>query len=120
MPSRAARICTLCGNAHQAGERCAKGVAADSARKAAFDKKRPSARQRGYDAEWVRESKIFLAAYPSCVRCGGPATLVHHAVPHKGDKALFWDRRKWRSYCTPCHSGAAQSHERLNLARNPS
>lgn len=31
------------------------------------------------------------------------ATIVDHKVPHKGDKALFWDSTNWQSLCKPCH-----------------
>jgi 5-methylcytosine-specific restriction protein A len=26
-------------------------------------------------------------------------------VPHKGDRALFWDRDNWQPLCTSCHNG---------------
>lgn len=84
----------------------------DRERKARFDKKRPSARQRGYDAQWERESKAYLAVYSSCRRCGQAATLVDHIQPHKGNQALFWNRANWQPLCIPCHSGAKQSEER--------
>ncbi|SKA26370.1 HNH endonuclease [Consotaella salsifontis] len=114
MPSRAPRACGLCGGVHAHGERCPKAEARHKERKALSDKKRPSAKARGYTAEWARESKRFLAVFSSCRRCGAPATLVDHIKPHKGDKALFWDRRNWQPLCTSCHSGAKQSQERLS------
>lgn len=114
MPVRAPRICGHCGGVHQSGERCPKVAAMDGERKRRFDKKRPSARQRGYTAEWEKESKAFLAVYSSCRRCGRAASLVDHITPHKGDRRLFWDRRNWQPLCTPCHSGAKQRLERRN------
>lgn len=90
-------------------------IARDRERKAAFDKKRPSARERGYDVEWQRESKAYLEQNPTCLRCGKPSALVDHIKPHKGDRALFWDRRNWQPLCRPCHNGWKQSQE-----RNPS
>lgn len=118
MPSRAPRVCGLCGGVHPSGERCGKAVAADQERKARFDQKRPSARARGYTAEWTRESKAFLTVYASCRRCGRQADLVDHITPHKGDQRLFWDRRNWQPLCTPCHSGAKQSEERRSSNRS--
>ena len=32
------------------------------------------------------------------------ATVVDHVIPHKGDKALFWDTSNWQAMCAPCHS----------------
>lgn len=114
MPSRAPRVCGLCGGVHSSGERCRIAAKRDAERKARFDKKRPNARKRGYDAQWERESKDFLAAYPSCRRCGGRANLVDHIKPHRGDQALFWNKANWQPLCTPCHSGPKQSADRRN------
>ncbi|WP_420331895.1 hypothetical protein [Oceanicaulis alexandrii] len=37
--------------------------------------------------------------------------MVNHKIPHKGDKALFWDRDNWEPVCAPCHNGPIQSEE---------
>ena len=112
MPMRAPSVCSHCGKAHPAGERCAKAAAQDKTRKARFDQKRPSAGKRGYDADWRRESKLFLARNPTCIRCGQPSSMVDHITPHKGDMTLFWNRKNWQPLCRPCHSGWKQSKER--------
>jgi 5-methylcytosine-specific restriction endonuclease McrA len=67
---------------------------------------RPSAAARGYDSKWQRESKAFLAKPENrkCFYCLAPATCVDHAIPHKGNKKLFWDRSNWRPSCGPCNS----------------
>ena len=39
------------------------------------------------------------------------ADLVDHLYPHRGDTALFWDKRWWLSLCTTCHSGPKQALE---------
>lgn len=31
------------------------------------------------------------------------AIVVDHIIPHKGNKALFWDTRNWQPLCKPCH-----------------
>lgn len=31
------------------------------------------------------------------------ATVVDHITPHKGDKALFWQRANWQPLCKRCH-----------------
>lgn len=84
----------------------------DGERKARHDRKRPSARQRGYDAEWQKARADYLAAYPSCRRCGAKADLVDHVIPIKVAPHRRLDRTNFQSLCTACHSGAKQSQER--------
>jgi 5-methylcytosine-specific restriction endonuclease McrA len=86
--------------------------ASDRARKARHDQNRPSARERGYDSKWTAARKAFLAIHRFCARCGKPATVVHHSTPHKGDRAIFWNRKLWLPACQPCHDGPLQSAER--------
>lgn len=112
MPSRAPRICGACGHTHLTGEQCAIIAARTKARNAKHDAKRPSARQRGYNAEWDKARAAFLAVYSSCARCGANATVVDHRIPHKGDDALFWDRRNWQPLCSHCHNSHKQAAER--------
>ncbi|MCB1511526.1 MAG: HNH endonuclease [Hyphomicrobiaceae bacterium] len=112
MPMKAPYVCGSCGRTVQAGKQCACKKAAAKDRKARHDARRPSARQRGYTAEWEKARLAYLSVYPSCWRCGAPATLVDHVTPHRGDKAIFWDRRNWQPLCVHCHSGAKQSEER--------
>ncbi|WP_367142722.1 hypothetical protein [Desulfosporosinus sp.] len=28
---------------------------------------------------------------------------MDHIIPHRGDKALFWDESKWQPHCKRCH-----------------
>lgn len=112
MATKAPRICT-CGRVVPAGERCACSMA----RKAAADKRRPSARERGYNARWERERKAFLKQHPTCCRCGAPADTVDHKEPHRGNAALFWDRSNWAAMCRPCHSSGKQAEERQQAPR---
>lgn len=74
-----------------------------------YDKERGTSAQRGYDARWRRESKLFLNEHPLCAEClkGGnevPAVLVDHTEPHKGDPKIFWDKSKWQGLCWCHHS----------------
>lgn len=69
---------------------------------------RLSASERGYDANWHKASRMFLAENPLCAECGrhgidAAATVVDHIKPHKGDMVLFWDQSNWQSLCKPCH-----------------
>lgn len=68
---------------------------------------RPS-QERGYTYEWRKASKAFLKEHPLCAECQRkgrliPATVVDHIVPHRGDRALFWDRPNWQPLCKKCH-----------------
>ncbi|SPL63449.1 HNH endonuclease [Ochrobactrum soli] len=114
MATRAPSVCGHCGKAHPSGERCVTALRLEKERKARFDQKRPTANQRGYNSEWAKARKQYLAAHPLCCRCGAPANVVDHIKPHKGNHALFWDRFNWQSLCTPCHSGPKQAAERRN------
>ena len=111
MPTRAPSL-RSCGCVLAQGEACQHSIKRDRERKAAFDLKRPTSRQRGYDSKWDQARKGFLAKHPNCSRCGAPATIVHHSIPHRGDKAIFWDRSKWVPACQPCHDGPMQSQEK--------
>jgi 5-methylcytosine-specific restriction protein A len=115
MPVRGSRICS-CGKLVASGTPCVCEKQRATERKARFDKKRPSARQRGYTAEWQRESKAFLALpqnhYCAC-GCGRRADMVDHITPHKGNQRLFWDRNNWQPMAArPCHNSKKQSLER--------
>lgn len=105
------RICS-CGQIVPHGVLCQCQIKATRERKARHDQHRPSARERGYDHRWRRESKAFLIAHPYCGMCGNPATTVDHIVRHRGDCALFWNPRNWQPLCTRCHNSTKQRQER--------
>lgn len=70
---------------------------------------------------WKKARKEFLTDYPICFACGGKAEVVDHAIPHRGDEELFWNRENWQSLCTECHNKktrkefAERSHTRPRL-----
>jgi len=107
-------LCTCgCGKILDHGEKCEFRQKQDRARKNRFDRKRPSARERGYNWEWQKARKEYLERHPFCrFGCGRLATLVDHVIPHKGSPRLFWDRTNWQPLCTPCHSREKQRRER--------
>lgn len=109
------RICS-CGHRIAAGVRCPCEHKGEAERKARFDTKRPSARERGYDSRWQKARATYLERNPVCISCGARATLVDHKVPHRGDQALFWNRANWQPLCTSCHSGAKQRIEKSSPA----
>jgi 5-methylcytosine-specific restriction endonuclease McrA len=111
MPFKAPRICG-CGRKVPWSEQCECQRRRIQEAKRRHDATRPSARERGYDSKWETERKAFLICNPVCRRCGAPATIVHHIVPHRGDRRLFWSRSNWMPSCQPCHDGPLQAAER--------
>jgi 5-methylcytosine-specific restriction enzyme A len=111
--SRPSRLCS-CGKIVAHGIRCECQISATRERNARHDRRRPPARERGYDHEWRKTRLEFLAAHPHCAMpgCGAPATTVDHIIRHRGDRALFWNRRNWQALCSPCHNRAKQRIER--------
>ena len=72
------------------------------------DKRRGTARERGYTRDWERESKAYLAEHPLCVTCESEglfkaAKVVDHRIPHRGNPVLFWDKSNWQSMCKRHH-----------------
>jgi 5-methylcytosine-specific restriction enzyme A len=82
--------------------------------KAAAEERRPSARARGYDGKWQRESKAFLALPENrlcACGCGQPADMVDHRIAHKGDMRLFWNRANWQPMTRRCNTRKAIAAE---------
>lgn len=63
---------------------------------------RPSAARRGYDAEWRAIRARFRAAYPWCVVCGAPATVVDHIVSLA--RGGTHDEANLQPFCSACHN----------------
>ncbi len=86
---------------------------------------RQTAHQRGYDYRWQQERKAFLARNPLCTTCEEvhgritAATEVDHVIPHKGDKALFWDRMNWAPICRDCHQAKTARENATRAALLP-
>ena len=104
MPKRPKRPCRYpgCPNLCESGTYCPEHSAGSP------DRLRGSAAERGYDAKWRRARKLFLQRHPLCANCLSqgivtPATVVDHIVPHRGDRALFWDENNWQPLCKSCH-----------------
>jgi len=69
-----------------------------------YDRRRGSARARGYTTDWDKASRLFLEENPLCGYCDlegltVAAVLVDHLYPQQV------------SSCTGCHSGMKQSIE---------
>jgi 5-methylcytosine-specific restriction endonuclease McrA len=91
-------------------------MARDAERKARFDRKRPNSSQRGYDREWEREAKAYLASHPYCARCGQPATVVMHIISIRKRPDLRMDRSNWRPGCQRCNAIEAADERRKEKA----
>lgn len=86
-----------------------------------FDRERGSAHERGYTSAWQRARLGWLRNHPLCVQCERVgtvevATVVDHIVPHRGDKALFWDSNNWQSLCK-LHHDSKTAREDSSFAR---
>lgn len=82
------------------------------------DRRRGSARARGYDARWDRAASLHLRLHPLCVGCQAigmivEADLVDHVEPHKGDMVVFWDTDRWQSACRWHHDVVKQRLEKM-------
>jgi 5-methylcytosine-specific restriction protein A len=86
------------------------------------DRRRGSARARGYTGAWDKAAKAFRQAHPLCRLClergrTVAARVVDHIKPHRGDRDLFWDVKNWQSLCSRCHDSVKQSEERLGYSK---
>ncbi|MEQ8154481.1 MAG: HNH endonuclease signature motif containing protein [Clostridiaceae bacterium] len=84
-----------------------------------YGNERGSAASRGYDSKWRTVSKIYLKRNPLCVSCLKDikfveAAVVDHIIPHRGDKALFWDESNWQALCKRCHDVKTMTEDRYN------
>lgn len=111
MSRRPPRICP-CNVTVPHGERCRCEQQATRERHARHDHRRPPARERGYDHNWRKARLDFLTTHPQCAMCGEHSTTVDHIIPHRGDRALFWNRANWQALCAHCHNAVKQRLER--------
>lgn len=113
MPMKAPRICG-CGYRIASGQQCPCERRKAAERKARHDERRPTARERGYDSKWDTARRAFLMQpenrYCAC-GCGRRADTVDHIKPHRGNRALFWDRTNWQPMAFRCHSSKKQRVE---------
>ncbi|MFJ1293242.1 HNH endonuclease signature motif containing protein [Paracoccus yeei] len=110
MPTRAPRICS-CGKVVASGATCPCQAKRAAERKAAFDKKRGTASQRGLGADWRKVRDAHIARFPNCW-CGAPAVDVDHIVPRRIAPERRLDPSNLQSLCKKHHSGAKQREER--------
>lgn len=81
------------------------------------DRRRGSARARGYSPAWDRASAGHLRNSPLCRYCDligvtKPADRTDHFYPHRTYEGVFWLKVYWVSSCEDCHNGFKQRVER--------
>jgi 5-methylcytosine-specific restriction protein A len=76
----------------------------DSSRWEALDRWRGSSRERGYDRNWERFRKWYLARHPACYDCGRLATEVHHKLKVKDHPELKLVEANCMALCKTCHT----------------
>ena len=82
-------VCSVCGPRRMAAQ-------------AQHDQQRGTAAARGYGGRWQRLRKMYLQSYPVCVRCGQPATDVHHIIARRNGGGDSYDNLM--ALCHSCHS----------------
>lgn len=89
------------------------------------DRRRGSARDRGYDGRWDKASATHKRRHPFCQYCEVGAfgevrvaavEVTDHLYPHRTFDGVFWRREWWVSACGDCHSGPKQAAERQGVA----
>lgn len=65
---------------------------------------RDNARERGYDAQWDKVSKMYRQDHPLCEKCGVSLSQeVDHIVPLSKGGAKY-DHDNLQALCKPCHT----------------
>ena len=55
---------------------------------------------------------LYTCTEPGCgVDVGGKMAHVHHIIPHKGSRSLFFDADNCRTVCADCHNGIIHRDE---------
>jgi 5-methylcytosine-specific restriction protein A len=108
MPSAAPRPCTYAGCGVLVRDGSGRCPAHKQVERKLLDARRGSANERGYTGAWQKARAGFLRSHPLCKACQDvgrveAAEVVDHIVPHKGDKALFWDHSNWQALSKRCH-----------------
>lgn len=100
------KLCTYpgCDCLVEEGSRCPKHM---REHKGGFSGRRTKSREWNslyHSATWRRIRLEFLFKNPFCVKCGDPAKIVDHIIPHRGQESLFYDETNLQSLCWKCHS----------------
>jgi len=112
MPARPGTFCMQHGVTHTHGHH-------ERERRREYDQRKGTRQERGYGARWQKARAGFLAKHPLCAHHEKrgqvvPADTVDHALPHRGDMAIFWESDLWQPLC----SGKGGCHEAKTLREN--
>jgi 5-methylcytosine-specific restriction protein A len=70
-----------------------------------YDKKRPSANDRGYDAHWQKVRRLHIQEHPICEMCGREVSrVVHHITPVSLAPEDVYAEGNLMSLCHGCHN----------------
>lgn len=95
----------------------------ERARKAAIDRRRPSAARRGYDAAWRRFRRYHLDVIePLCRFCRErglivAAEVVDHIISIEERPDLRLDHNNLRSLCKRCHDERTAAEQGFNRGK---
>jgi 5-methylcytosine-specific restriction protein A len=87
----------------------------------AYDERRGTSSERGYDERWRRYSRGFLAMHPICstLECNQPSAHTDHIKAVSGpDDPLFWDATNHQPLCHSCHSRKTATIDRVSPRRH--
>ena len=76
-----------------------------------IDKRRPNARQRGYDSRWRATRAAYLHSHPHCVQCGAPATDVDHIDGAGPLSPRGHDWSNLQALCHRCHTAKTNTQD---------
>jgi 5-methylcytosine-specific restriction endonuclease McrA len=78
----------------------------DAQRRADWERasRRPHGAGRGYDWTWAATARAFLAAHPTCCRCGAVAEVVDHITPLHLASDRKHDPDNLAAMCRSCHA----------------
>lgn len=81
----------------------------------AYDQKRGSPRERGYDSAWEKRRRWHLKAEPFCRQCGKPGNQVDHVIPHRGEKWLFDLKGNLQTLCERHHQNKTAAERSIPI-----
>lgn len=83
-----------------------------------YERRRGSARERGYGPEWDKASAAFRCGNPLCIGClalgwSTSTEVTDHIEPHRGDAEKFWNPANWQPGCGWHHAKVKQRLETM-------
>lgn len=95
--------------------RCAECNRLKGGGRVAYDQRRGSARDRGYDKAWEKRRKAWLQLEPFCRTCGKPGNHVDHVIPHRKVKWLFDLKGNLQTLCERHHQNKTAAERTIPI-----